>query len=90
MSCTSSGRKAQKTWELQTGQPNLGSWEVCRANPPGNRTQAYEEDGEQVSDLEQPTLIYLGNKNTKSFTSDGITSWHRTGVEQNGQKASES
>lgn len=47
-----SGKKAQKTWELQAGQCNLSSWEVCRANPPGNHTRASEEDWEQMNDLE--------------------------------------
>lgn len=77
MSCTSSGRKTQKTWELQAGQPNLSSQEEYRANPSGNNTQVSEEDWEPVSDLEQSTLIYLRNKNAKSYTSDGITSWSR-------------
>lgn len=59
MSRTSSGRKAWRTWELQSGQPNLSPREVYRVNPPGNHIQAYEEDGEQLGDLERPTLIYL-------------------------------
>lgn len=77
MSCTSSGRKTQKAWELQAGQPNLSSQEEYRANPSGNNTQVSEEDWEPVSDLEQSTLIYHRNKNAKSYTSDGITSWSR-------------
>lgn len=34
MSCTSSGRKAGKTWELKAGQPSHSPWEVYRASPP--------------------------------------------------------